>query len=98
MEHENYLGILLTKNGTELYIIKHIGEGATSFVYLCLDKYKREYALKLYKNTESYSNEINKLRNIFPSKYIVKLISSGQGHLQRGYSYYSYRYGGVWSF
>jgi serine/threonine protein kinase len=91
MEHENYLGILLTKNGTELYIIKHIGEGATSFVYLCLDKYKREYALKLYKNTESYSNEINKLRNIFPSKYIVKLISSGQGHLQRGYSYYSYQ-------
>ena len=91
MEQENYLGILLTKNSTELYITKHIGEGATSFVYLCKDKYKREYAIKLYKNTESYYNEINKLRNILPSKYIVKLISSGQGHLQRGYSYYSYK-------
>ena len=91
MEQENFLGILLTKNGIELYIIKHIGEGATSFVYLAIDKYKREYALKLYKNSESYFNEINKLRNILPSKYIVKLISSGQGHLQRGYSYYSYK-------
>ena len=48
MEQEKYLGILLTKNNTELYIIKYIGEGATSYVYLALDKSKKEYALKLY--------------------------------------------------
>ena len=72
MDHENYLGILLTKNGTQLYITKHIGEGATSFVYLAIDKYNKEYALKLYKNSESYFNEINKIRKILPSKYIVK--------------------------
>ena len=42
MEQENYLGILLTKNNTELYIIKYIGEGATSYVYLALDKSKKE--------------------------------------------------------
>ena len=91
MEHENYLGILLSKNGTEFYIVKHIGEGATSHVYLAIDKSKREYALKLYTNSESYFNEINKLKNVISSKYIVKLISSGQGHLERGYSYYSYK-------
>ena len=91
MDHENYLGILLTKNGTQLYITKHIGEGATSFVYLAIDKYNKEYALKLYKNSESYFNEINKIRKILPSKYIVKLISNGQGRLQRGYSYFSFK-------
>ena len=91
MDHENYLGILLTKNGSKYYIIKHIGEGATSFVYLALDKYKREYALKLYTNSESYFNEINKLKNISPSEYIVKLISYGQGYIERGYSYFSYK-------
>ena len=91
MDHENYLGILLTKNGTQLYITKHIGEGATSFVYLAMDKYNKEYALKLYKNFESYCNEINKIRKILPSKYIVKLISNGQGRLQRGYSCYSFK-------
>lgn len=91
MEQENYLGILLTKNNTELYIIKYIGEGATSYVYLALDKSKKEYALKLYKNSESYFNEINKLKKIFPSKFIVKLISNGQGFLERGYSYFSYK-------
>ena len=91
MEQENYLGILLTKNNTELYIQKYIGEGATSYVYLATDKFKKEFALKLYKNSESYFNEINKIKKIFPSKYIVKLISNGQGFLQRGYSYLSYK-------
>ena len=91
MDQENYLGILLTKNSNQLYILKLIGEGATSFVYLAQDKYKKEYALKLYKNTEAYYNEINKIRKILPSKYIVKLISCGQGFLQRGYSYLSYK-------
>lgn len=91
MDQENYLGILLTKNSTELYIIKYIGEGATSYVYLAIDKFKKEYALKLYKNSESYFNEINKFRKILPSKFIVKLISSGQGFLERGYSYFSYK-------
>ena len=91
MDHENYLGILLTKNSTQLYITKHIGEGATSFVYLAVDKYNKEYALKLYKNSESYFNEINKIRKILPSKNIVKLISNGQGRLERGYSYYSFK-------
>ena len=91
MDHENCLGILLTKKGTELYIIKPIGEGATSIVYLALDKDKKEYALKLYKNSDSYSTEISRFRNLTQSKYIVKLISSGQGHLERGYSYNSYK-------
>jgi serine/threonine protein kinase len=91
MDHENCLGILLTKKGTELYIIKPIGEGATSIVYLSTDKDKKEYAVKLYKNSESYSNEISRFRNLTQSKYIVKLISSGQGHLERGYSYNSYK-------
>ena len=91
MDQENYLGTLLIKNGTKLYITKHIGEGATSFVYLAVDNNNKEFALKLYKNSESYSNEINKIRKIFPCKYIVKLISSGQGRLQRGYSCYSFK-------
>lgn len=91
MDHENYLGILLTKKGTELYIMKQIGEGATSIVFLALDKDKKEYAVKLYKNSESYLNEISRLRTLIPSKYIVKLISYGQGHLERGYSYYSFK-------
>ena len=91
MEQDNYLGILLTKNNTKLYLVKHIGEGATSHVYLALDKYKKEYALKLYKNSESYFAEINKIKKIFSSQYIVKLISYGQGFLERGYSYLSYK-------
>ena len=91
MDVGNYLGILLTKKGNEIYIMKQIGEGATSIVYLCLDKDRKEYAVKLYKNSESYSNEVSRLRSLNPSKYIVKLISSGQGHLERGYSYFSYK-------
>ena len=91
MNNENYLGILLTKKGTELYIMKKIGEGATSLVFLSLDKDNKEYAVKLYKNSESYLNEISRLRTLIPSKYIVKLISYGQGHLERGYSYNSYK-------
>ena len=91
MDHENCLGILLTKKGTEISIMKQIGEGATSIVYLALDKDNKEYAVKLYKNSESYLNEISRLRSLTPSKYIVKLISYGQGHLERGYSYYTYK-------
>ena len=91
MDHENCLGILITKKGTELYIIKPIGEGATSIVYLALDKANKEYAVKLYTNSDSYSIEVSRLRNLTPSKYIVKLISYGQGHLERGYSYNSYK-------
>ena len=91
MDVGNYLGILLTKKGNEFYIMKQIGEGATSIVYLCLDKDRKEYAVKLYKNSESYSNEVSRLRSLNPSKYIVKLIASGQGHLERGYSYFSYK-------
>ena len=91
MDHENCLGILLTKKGAEIYIKKLIGEGATSIVYLALDKDKKEYAVKLYKDSESYLNEASRLRNLTSSKYIVKLISYGQGHLERGYSYNSYK-------
>ena len=91
MDHENCLGILLTKKGTKISIMKQIGEGATSIVYLALDKDNKEYAVKLYKNSESYLNEISRLRSLTPSKYIVKLISYGQGHLERGYSYYTYK-------
>ena len=91
MDLENCLGVLLTKKGNEIYIKKLIGEGATSMVYLALDKENKEYAVKLYKNSESYLNEISRLRNLIPSKYIVKLISYGQGHLERGYSFYTYK-------
>ena len=91
MEKENYLGVLLTKNSSELYLVKHIGEGATSHVYLAIDKNKKEFAIKLYKNSDSYFNEINKIKKINSSKYIVKLISLGQGFLERGYSYNSYK-------
>lgn len=91
MDLENCLGILITKKGNELYIKKLIGEGATSMVYLALDKENKEYAVKLYKNSESYLNEVSRLRNLVSSKYIVKLISYGQGHLERGYSYYTYK-------
>jgi serine/threonine protein kinase len=91
MDHDNYLGILVTKNGTEFLIIKPIGKGATSVVFLTIDKDNKEYALKLYLDSESYSNEVSRLRSLSPSKYIVKLISYGQGHLERGYSYYSYK-------
>ena len=91
MDYENCLGILLTKKGTKLCIMKQIGEGATSFVYLSVDKDHKEYAVKLYKNSESYFNEVSRHRSLAPSKYIVKLISNGQGHLERGYSYNSYK-------
>ena len=91
MDHDNYLGILVTKKGTEFLIIKQIGNGATSVVFLTIDKDNKEYALKLYLDSESYSNEVSRLRSLSPSKYIVKLISYGQGHLERGYSYYSYK-------
>lgn len=49
MDQENYLGILLTKNSTELYIIKYIGEGATSYVYLAIDKFKKNMHLNYTK-------------------------------------------------
>lgn len=91
MDHENYLGILLTKNEKEFYIIKLIGEGATSFVYLCFDKDNREYAIKLYKDCEAYSHEISRLRKIKLSKNIVKLIDNGQGYIERGCSINSYK-------
>lgn len=91
MDHDNYLGILVTKKGTEFLIIKQIGNGATSVVFLTIDKDNKEYALKLYLDSESYSNEVSRLRSLNPSKYIVKLISYGQGHLERGYSYNSYK-------
>ena len=91
MDHDNYLGILVTKKGTEFLITKQIGNGATSVVFLAIDKDNKEYALKLYLDSESYSNEVSRLRSLNPSKYIVKLISYGQGHLERGYSYYSYK-------
>ena len=91
MDHDNYLGILIAKKGTEFLILKRIGKGATSIVFLAIDKDGKEYAIKLYLDSESYSNEVSRLRSLNPSKYIVKLISYGQGHLERGYSYYSYK-------
>ena len=86
MDRENCLGILLTKKGTQLYIKKPIGEGATSIVYLAVDKDGKEYAVKLYKQSESYSNEVSRLRNLTSSKYIVKVISYGQGRLEKSRS------------
>ena len=90
-DKDNYLGLLITKTKNKYYILKQIGEGATSFVFLAIDKDKKEYAVKLYKNIESYFNETSRLRNIVTTKNIVKLISFGQGNLERGYSYYSHK-------
>lgn len=94
MEHENYLGILFCSKGKELYIIKLIGAGASSFVYLATDKEKNnEYAIKLYIDNIAFKNEVQilSLPEINSSKNIVKLISHGQGFIERGNSVYSFK-------
>ena len=86
------LGILHTKKqGEEFYIIKLIGEGQYSKVYLSLGKDDQHYAIKLFKDIESFRNETSRLRDLIPSKHIVKLYSFGEGILERGYSIYSYK-------
>ena len=86
------LGILHTKKqGEEFYIMKLIGQGQYSRVYLSLGKDDQHYAIKLYKDTDSFRNEISRLSDIIPSKHIVKIYSYGEGILERGYSIYSYK-------
>ena len=86
------LGILHTsKQGEEFYIIKLIGEGQYSRVYLSLGKDDQHYAIKIFKDIESFRNETSLLSDLIPSKYIVKLYSFGEGILERGYSVYSYK-------
>ena len=86
------LGILHTnKQGEEFYIIKLIGQGQYSRVYLSLGKDDQHYAIKIFKDIESFRNETSRLSDLIPSKYIVKLYSFGEGILERGYSVYSYK-------
>ena len=86
------LGILHTKNqGEEFYIIKLIGQGQYSRVYLSLGKDNQHYAIKIFKDIESFRNETSRLSDLMPSKHIVKLFSYGEGVLERGYSIYSYK-------
>lgn len=71
----------------EYYILKKIGLGGTSIVYLCQSSLDgHEYALKLYSNIDAYQTETQLLRLIQSSKNIVKLIKSGEGILERGNS------------
>ena len=86
------LGILHTKKqGEEFYIMKLIGQGQYSRVYLSLGKDDQHYAIKIYKDIESFRNETSRLSDLIPSKHIVKIFSSGEGVLERGYSIYSYK-------
>ena len=85
------LGILHTKNqGEEFYIMKLIGQGQYSRVYLSLGKDNQNYAIKIFKDIESFRNETSRLSEL-SSKHIVKLYSYGEGILERGYSIYSYK-------
>ena len=86
MDFEEYAAILHNKD-EEYYIIKEIGEGVSSFVYLALnikDQNTYEYAIKLYLNEKSYEIETKNLKSIEQNKNIVKLINHGDGILERG--------------
>ena len=85
MEYEEYAAILHNKE-EEYYLIKEIGEGASSFVYLALNIKEKntEYAIKLYLNEKSYEIETTNLKLIEQNKNIVKLINYGDGILERG--------------
>ncbi len=86
MDFEEYAAILHDKD-EEYYIIKEIGEGVSSFVYLALnikDQNTYEYAIKLYLNEKSYEIETKNLKLIEQNKNIVKLINYGDGILERG--------------
>ena len=86
------LGILHTKKqGEEFYIMKLIGHGQYSRVYLSLGKDDQHYAIKIFKDIESFRNETSRLSDLIPSKHIVKLYSYGEGFLERGYSIFSYK-------
>ncbi len=91
MEFDEYAAILHNKK-EEYYIIKQIGEGASSFVYLGLNSksLNEQYAIKLYINDSSYKIETNNLNLIKENKNIVKLINFGEGILERGGSLESY--------
>ena len=86
MEPGDCAGILHIKEGEEYYIIKEIGEGATSHVYLCQSVDNYELALKLYRNDEAFHTETELLGMVQSSKNIVKLIKSGEAMLELGQS------------
>ena len=59
MDYEDYAAILHNKED-DYYIIKKIGEGATSFVYLSLNNKEistERYAIKLYIDEQAYLTE-----------------------------------------
>lgn len=86
------LGILHTKKqGEEFYIMKLIGQGQYSWVYLALGKDEQHYAIKIYTDRDSFRNETSRLNDLIPYKHIVKIYSSGEGILERGYSIFSYK-------
>ena len=91
MFYKEYAAKLRRKNEEDLYIIKSVGEGATSFVYLAYNVDNKQYAVKLYLNKDSYSNEVNILNSLKPHKSIVKLLSYGTGALERGISEEAYQ-------
>ena len=90
MEIES-LGIWPINKQGEYYIMKLIGQGQYSKVYLSLGKDDQQYAIKIFKDSESFKNETSPLSDLIPSKHIVKLYSYGEGILERGYSIYSYK-------
>ena len=86
MDFEDYAAILHNKED-DYYIIKKIGEGATSFVYLSLNNKEistERYAIKLYIDEQAYLTETLLLKKISQNKNIVKLITYGEGFLERG--------------
>ena len=92
MDYEDYAAILHNKD-EDYYIIKKIGEGATSFVYLSLnnkDISTEKYAIKLYIDEQAYQTETLLLKKIPQNKNIVKLITYGVGFLERGSSLENY--------
>lgn len=89
MELEEFAGILNEKDSV-YYLMKQIGTGATSYVYLCLDKENKEFAAKLYTDNLAYHTEVDRFNQLVYSKNIVKLVKSGTGFVERGCSLDSY--------
>ena len=89
MELDNYAGILHTQS-CNYYIIKLIGEGATSFVYQCQTDDLSTFAIKLYTQEFAFINETSIISKIPPSKSIVKMFAYGEGTIERGGSLESF--------
>ena len=63
MELNKYAGIFHSKS-CGYYIIKLIGEGATSFVYKCQNEDFSIYAIKLYTNEHSFQQKTSILSKL----------------------------------